>query len=194
MDTISTGRLICSLRKKRGLTQKELGKRIGVSDKTVSKWERGLGCPDVSLLSPLSRELNTNIENVLGGELVKSPKIAGNLKKTMFFVCPDCLNVITALGNAHINCCGNELKPLIAGKADSEHEIITENVEDELFVYTRHPMEKDHYISFFALLEGGRITFSKLYPEGNAEARFKKVRRAIIVFYCTEHGLMYSEI
>ena len=54
MDHIKIGKLICALRKEQGMTQLQLAQCLHISDKTVSKWERGLGCPDVSLLSQLS--------------------------------------------------------------------------------------------------------------------------------------------
>ena len=54
MDQTKTGELIKRFRSEFGLTQKELAERINVSDKAVSKWERGNGCPDISLLSALA--------------------------------------------------------------------------------------------------------------------------------------------
>ena len=52
-----TGALIASVRKEKGLTQKELAVTLHVSDTTVSKWERGIGFPDVSLVEPLAERL-----------------------------------------------------------------------------------------------------------------------------------------
>lgn len=69
MDQEKTGALIRSLRMERGLTQRELAARLGVSDKAVSKWERGLGCPDVSLLTAISQELGVGLDSMLGGGL-----------------------------------------------------------------------------------------------------------------------------
>ena len=61
MDCKKIGALIYSLRKEKSLTQKQLADQIFVSDKAVSKWERGLGCPDVTLLPALSEVLGTAI-------------------------------------------------------------------------------------------------------------------------------------
>lgn len=55
MDCRKVGKLIFSLREEKNMTQKEVAEAMNISDKTISKWERGLGCPDVSLLSELSR-------------------------------------------------------------------------------------------------------------------------------------------
>lgn len=62
MDTRRTGGLIRSLREERGLTQLQLAQLVGVGDKAVSKWERGGGCPDVSLLPALAAELGCPVE------------------------------------------------------------------------------------------------------------------------------------
>ena len=68
MDQIKTGRFIASLRREKGLTQLQLADRLGISDKTVSKWERGAGLPEVSLMLPLCEELRINVNELLCGE------------------------------------------------------------------------------------------------------------------------------
>ena len=72
---------------------------------------------------------------------------------------------------------------------DEEHQIQLELVEDEFFVSMRHPMTKNHYISFLAAVSDQGIQFVKLYPEGNAEARFKTSRVKKLYAYCNRHGL-----
>ena len=68
MDALETGKRIQELRKQRGWTQKELAERICVSDKAVSKWERGLNFPDMALLKPLAEVLETSVTELLGLE------------------------------------------------------------------------------------------------------------------------------
>ena len=68
MDVKKIGALIAQLRKEKGLTQRELGARLGVSDRAVSKWERGLNLPDTALFEPLARELGVTIPELLRGE------------------------------------------------------------------------------------------------------------------------------
>jgi len=68
MDNQKTGTYIAALRKERGLTQKELAERIGVTDKAVSRWETGRGFPDVSILKPLSEALDTTVIELVNGE------------------------------------------------------------------------------------------------------------------------------
>lgn len=68
MDQVKVGKYIYDKRKELGLTQKELAEKIGVTDKSVSKWERGDGLPDVSRLSPLCETLNVTINELIAGE------------------------------------------------------------------------------------------------------------------------------
>ena len=75
-------------RKEKGYTQKELAQKLGVTDKAVSKWERGLGCPDVSILEILSNELDISILELLKGrtienEIIKVTEANDYLKETI---------------------------------------------------------------------------------------------------------------
>lgn len=74
MDQQKMGKFISSLRKEKGLTQQELAEKLGVTDKAVSKWERGIGCPDISLLVPISEILGISINELLLGEQKKELK------------------------------------------------------------------------------------------------------------------------
>lgn len=71
MDCKRIGLLIQSLRKEHGWTQQELAEKIGVSDKAVSKWERGLGCPDISLIRDLAEVLEVSVSEILAGKIIK---------------------------------------------------------------------------------------------------------------------------
>ncbi len=68
MNQQKIGNFISELRRKKKLTQQELAKKLGVTDKAVSKWERGLSCPDISLLIPISDILGVTINELLIGE------------------------------------------------------------------------------------------------------------------------------
>lgn len=70
MDYKKIGRAIFYLRKRAGYTQKDLADRIGISDKAVSKWERGLGLPDIGYLRKLSILLDTDTDSLLAGDVV----------------------------------------------------------------------------------------------------------------------------
>lgn len=84
MDHTKIGGLIRRLRQERGLTQRQLAERMGISDKAVSKWERGLGCPDLSLLPELSDIFHVDLDQLLAGELDSREALGGNMKKTAF--------------------------------------------------------------------------------------------------------------
>lgn len=68
MDQIKIGRFIAQMRKEQSLTQRQLADMIGISDKTVSKWETGSGLPEVSLLMPLCKILHISVNELLSGE------------------------------------------------------------------------------------------------------------------------------
>lgn len=70
MDQIKIGKFIADERKRKGYTQKQLSEKLDISDKTISKWERGNGFPEVSLLLPLCIELEITVNELLSGERV----------------------------------------------------------------------------------------------------------------------------
>lgn len=68
MDNKKTGALIAARRQELGMTQKELAEKLNLSDRTVSKWERGAGFPDVSLLEPLADALELSVMELIHGQ------------------------------------------------------------------------------------------------------------------------------
>ena len=68
MDSRKTGQLIAQQRGALGLTQKQLASQLHISDRTVSRWERGVGYPDLSLLEPLADALGLSVVELLRGE------------------------------------------------------------------------------------------------------------------------------
>ncbi len=68
MDQMKTGKFIAALRKEKGLTQEQLGKKLGVTNKTVSRWENGNYMPDVEMLSLLSKEFGVSMNELIRGE------------------------------------------------------------------------------------------------------------------------------
>ena len=189
MDRYVTGAVIRRLREKKKITQEELADMIHVSGKAVSKWETGQGFPDISLLEPLAQALAISVIELLSGEDIRNTNRSSNMAKGRFYVCPVCGNVIIATGETVVSCCGITLPPLEAEPADEEHAISKEIAEDEYFVSIDHPMTKEHYISFLAAVSDFGVQLVKLYPEGNAEARFKIDRVKTLYAYCNRHGL-----
>lgn len=194
MEPYITGAAIRQLREKKNLTQQELADRIGVSGKTVSKWETGRGLPDITLLEPIGRALGASVLELISGTAVVNRNVSCNMTRSKIYVCPVCGNVIHASGAAVISCCGVQLPALEAEEHDEEHEIHLEPVEDEVFLTVRHPMTKDHYISFAAFASMDQFRMVKFYPEGNAEARFRLRGHGFLYVYCNRHGLFKKRI
>ena len=192
MDNEKIGKLIYGLRKERNMTQLQLAEILHISDKTVSKWERGQGCPDISLLVDLSCVLGVDMEKLLSGRLEANEERGGNMKKLNFYVCPECGNVITAMTETGISCCGKKLQPLEAVKAHDEERLLVENIENDYYISSDHPMLKEHYISFVALLTGDTLTLKKQYPEWDLQVRIPGRTHGKLIWYCTEHGLFYQ--
>lgn len=192
MDCEKIGELIRSLRIGCGLTQKQLAETMNISDKTVSKWERGLGCPDISLLPELSALLKVNIEKILEGNLTPNELVGGNMRKTQFYVCPECGNMMTSTGNAELSCCGRKLEALVPEKADEKHILQLETIEDEWYIETTHEMTKNHYISFIAFVTGEKLYIVKQYPEWGVHLRIPKMGHGKLYHYCVQHGLFYQ--
>ncbi len=132
MDQILIGKLISKKRREKEMTQAELACRLGVSDKTVSKWERGVCMPDYSMLEPLASELGLSVSALIGGEETadapipdseepKSPpdtycgKYCSECEYRVELDCPGCINGAGQVGgiceiarccrDKDINCC-----------------------------------------------------------------------------------------
>ncbi len=189
MDNSKVGKLIYRLRKEKEMTQKQLADTISVSDKTISKWERGLGSPDVSLLHTLSEVLGVNIEKILTGTLTPNDSDGGNMKRVKFYVCPTCGNIITATGEAEISCCGRKLSPLIPQAADESHRLHIEPAGDEYYITFPHEMTKTHFLNFVAQLSDERLLLVRMYPEQSGELHMPIIRRSKFYFGCSRHGL-----
>lgn len=193
MQPNKTGKLIYELRRQKGLTQKQLAEQLNVSDRTISKWERGIGYPDISLVLAVSELLEVDISSLLVGELPENDFIGGNMKKSKFFVCDSCGNITFCTGNSEVSCCGRKLEVRVAQKATPEEKLSVEPVEHQWFVHSDHPMEKMHYISFVALLTGEKAEIIKQYPEWDLQVRLPK-QRGMLVWYCIKDGLFYQYV
>lgn len=194
MDCSKVGALICSLRREKGLTQRQVAAALGVTDKTISKWERGRGCPDVTLLADLSAVLGVQIEPILQGALEPNEQDGGNMKRIKFYVCPTCGNVVTGTGEADISCCGRRLSPLTVQPADEAHLPTVEEVETEYYLTFPHEMTKAHFLRFVAVVDYDRMLLVRLYPEQTPALRVPQTGRGTLYFCCSEHGLMRAPL
>lgn len=192
MELNKTGLLIRDLRMKMGMTQKNLADLMNISDKTVSKWERGLGLPDVSLLVELSDIFGIKVDTLLTGRMNINDEKGVNMKNAKYFVCPTCGNLTFSTGCAEISCCGHKLNPLELKKAENDEKLNVEVVENDWYITSDHPMTKEHYISFVAFATGEKLTMVKTYPEWDMNVRIQKRGHGKLVWYCTNHGLFYQ--
>ncbi|MDO9491800.1 helix-turn-helix domain-containing protein [Acetobacterium sp.] len=197
MDCNKVGVLLKALRKEKAMTQKQVADQMHISDKTISKWERGLGCPDVSLLGELSELFEVNIEKILLGDLELNDMETGNLKRIKFYVCPNCGNVISTTGDAELSCCGRKLAPLVAKPADEKHMATIQDDDGEYYITFDHEMTKAHSIAFVAYVSTDRSLFIRLYPEQTAAVRLPKMSGgklgkkfgSKLYYYCSKDGL-----
>lgn len=90
MNQIKIGKFIAALRKEKGMTQEQLGEKLGVTNKTVSRWENGNYMPDVEMLSLLSEEFGVSINELISGERI----MAEDFRKAADS------NLVTALNNS----------------------------------------------------------------------------------------------
>ncbi|MDD5917663.1 MAG: helix-turn-helix transcriptional regulator [bacterium] len=192
MDCRKAGQMIRALRLEHGMTQAELAEMLSVSPKTVSKWENGNGCPDVSLLAALSGCLGVELETLLSGEPGANGPVGGNMKKTKYFVCPVCGSITLSTGEASISCCGRKLAALVPKKAEAAERLTVETVENDWYITSSHAMTKEDYISFVAFQTGDRVQLVKQYPEWNLQVRTERRGHGMLLWYSAKEGLLYQ--
>ena len=194
MNTYVTGNTIKKLREERNMTQAALAQSLGVSSKTISKWETAKGLPDISLLQPLAQALGISVIELMNGEQITNRNISANMMRCKFYVCPICGNIVHAMGDAVVSCCGITLPALDPEEPEDDHSVTVEPVEDEHFITIHHPMTKTHHISFLAFVTSDRIQMVKLYPEGDAQTRLQLRGRGYLYYYCNHHGLFRKRL
>ena len=100
-------------------------------------------------------------------------------------------------GDCGIKCCGDKMEILIPDSTDAsveKHVPVYEKIEDEIFVRVNHPMEKEHFIEWITLVKENVEYTVKMYPEQNAECRFKYIPGSTIYAYCNKHGLWKKDV
>lgn len=190
MDCMKIGKLIAKLRKEKNLTQKNIADALNIQNKTVSKWECGLGCPDISLWPELSAILGVDIVQMMEGEITSNKPDSGNIDKVCFYVCPFCGNILVSTGSASIFCCGRKLEHILPLDTPTKPKITVDEIDTDYFITIDHPMTKEHYLSFVAYVKSDRIFLNRLYPEQSPSFRFPVTSVGKLYVYCNKHGLM----
>lgn len=195
MDCVKIGNLIAKLRKEKKLTQKNIADALGIQSKTVSKWERGFGCPDLSLWPGLSAILGVDMRQMMEGEITVNQPDSGNIDKVRFYVCPTCGNILVSTGSASIFCCGRKLEYVLPVDSSDTTPITVEEMDTDYFITFDHPMTKEHYISFAAYVKSDRVLLNRLYPEQSPTCRIPIITGGKLYVYCIQHGLsVYTDI
>lgn len=189
MDHVKIGKLIAQLRKERGLTQKNMADALNISNKTVSKWECGLGAPDISLWSDLSTILGADIHDLMEGEMTINQANSGNMSKVRFYVCPTCQNMMVSTGGSSNFCCSRKLEQVEVTQDYKGPALNVDIVDIEYSIIINHEMTRDHYILFTAYVKGDRMILNRLYPEQEAMVRLPYMRGGEFYIYCTQDGL-----
>ncbi|MBR5521007.1 MAG: helix-turn-helix domain-containing protein [Oscillospiraceae bacterium] len=190
MDCMKTGRLIAQLRKEKGLTQKNIADALGIQNKTVSKWECGLGAPDTSLLSDLAVILGVDTRRILEGEIRPNRPDNGNMARTKFYICPVCGNIMFSSGSASMFCCGRKLEPVKAEKCEDGLSINIEHMDAEWFISFNHPMEKDNYMMFAACVKGDVVYLNRFYPQQSPQFSLPDSLMGRLYLYSTSMGMV----
>lgn len=141
------------------------------------------------MLESIADAFDISVTELISGNTVYNANVSANMLRSLFYVCPVCGNVFHSMGEAVIHCHGIQLTPAEAEEINGDHMVSIEQVEDEYYVRIAHEMTKKHYISFAAAMSSDRMQMVKLYPEGNAETRFKIKGVKRIYFYCNRDGL-----
>ena len=99
--------------------------------------------------------------------------------------------------NCGIKCCGEEMEALSPNSVDAaieKHVPTYERVEDEIVVRVNHVMEKEHFIEWIEMVAENKEYFIGLYPEQDAQVRFKYIPGSTIYAYCNKHGLWKKDV
>lgn len=142
----------------------------------------------------LAERDNVNLD--LSGDVlsIRPARDSTTMADVNFYVCPVCGNVLYGTGKVQLNCHGHNLEPLEARNPEGIMDYSIETVEDEYYVTVNHEMSKQNYISFMASVSADRVQIVRLYPEGMAEARFKKDLTRFIYFYSEKDGLFKIQV
>lgn len=146
------------------------------------------------MLADLSQIFSVDLEKLLSGELSVNDALGGNMKKTKFYVCPECGNLIAAMHHTTISCCGKKLIARELQKAVGDERLSVEIIENDYYITSEHEMSREHYISFVALITGDSMILRKQYPEWNLQVRIPVIAHGRLLWCCSQHGLFYQEI
>ena len=135
---------------------------------------------------------------------MKKQKRRGKIMKNELIIkkCKTCGATVKVIEDCNCNecgiiCCGEQMQKVIPNSVDAaveKHVPTYEIVEDEILVKVNHVMEKEHFIEWISLVKENKEITVKLYPEQNAECRFKYIPGSKLYAYCNKHGLWSADV
>ncbi|MBP1736680.1 MAG: helix-turn-helix protein, partial [Oscillospiraceae bacterium] len=162
---------------------------LGITHKTVSKWECGMGSPDLTYWPELSSLLGVDMAQLMEGEMALNKPDSGNIAKIRFYVCSSCGNILVSTGGASIVCCGRKLERLSTSDPAEHIKIAVEELDDDCYITLDHPMTKKHFIVFAAYVKSDTVFLRRLYPEQSPSFHMPRLSGGTFYLYCVEHGL-----
>lgn len=114
------------------------------------------------------------------------------MKRVKFFVCPDCGNILTASGGGELHCCGRKLEALKPQKMDEVHTAAVQEIEEDWYITFDHPMRKEHFFRFAAVVTMDKVLLVRLYPEQGGEVRFPQIRGGGKLYLCCSRDGLFE--
>ncbi len=121
---------------------------------------------------------------------VENQNVAGNAKRSSFYVCPTCGNIVWSMGEATVGCCENALEPLVAHANDGVLRARVDVTDGRQVVQVDHPMTKEDHLSFIAAVGDDLVRIKRLYPEQEARAEFPLFGPCTVFAYGSGCGLV----
>ena len=121
---------------------------------------------------------------------VENENVAANLKRSCFYVCPDCGNIAWSAGEVIARCCGNTLEPLAAKKNAGILDAGVSVEDGYQRVHVTHPMTKEDHLLFIAVIGDDLVRIKRLYPEQEARAEFPLQGHCKVYAYGDSCGLV----
>jgi DNA-binding XRE family transcriptional regulator len=121
---------------------------------------------------------------------VENRNVAANLKRSSFYVCPDCGNIVWSAGEVAVSCCGHALEPLAAKKSEGALDASVQVEDGVTRVHVKHPMTKDDHLLFIAAVGDDLVRVKRLYPEQEARAEFPLQGPCKVYAYGSNCGLI----
>ena len=114
------------------------------------------------------------------------------MKNIGYYVCQNCNSITLSTGGATVSCCGRKLDALLPKKAEEHQKLTAELIENDWYLSSNHPMEKNDYISFVAFSTGDTVQLVKQYPEWDLSLRIPKKGHGKLVWYSKKEGLLFQ--